>query len=222
MRVPGTIALLSLLGVVALACGRDASVEPAPTRSYPDVAQVRCGPDGSTKVETPTVQARPDGVHVDVLVPPDSELAFIVWESGGRNAEDGPFVFPVPPGRMHVACLDPYEDDAGDDSLYRSIEVVDMNAVYVDATMRCKYTGVGGEHPGPSLGSDPVEATRGFLHGLVPTDEIERVGYVARPSDARVAVRREGEVVAILTLEPVDGGWGWIGFTSCPEAGISY
>ena len=88
--------------------------------------------------------------------------------------------------------------------------------------MQCEGGGVGGEDASTSLGTDLVEAARGFLTGLRPEDELARVGYVGRAADASVAVRRDDEVVAILELEPVEGGWGWIAFTSCQGSGISY
>lgn len=210
-----------MIAVLAVAC-TEPGPEPAPARrAETDVAKVRCRTDGSTQVLTPTVQAQRDGVHIDVRIPPGTDLAFVVRGSGGRNAEDGPFVFPVPPGRMEVACLDD-EQDAGADSLYHPMTVVDDLGVYVQTALGCEYEGVVVTHAGSTLGTDPVEAARGFLTGLRDSDELRRVGYVGRRSEASVAVFREGAPVAILELEAVDNGWGWIGFTGCPEAGISY
>jgi hypothetical protein len=220
MRFPRLLPVVALLAV-AVSC--EATPADPDSSDHPDVAQVRCGRDGSTEIRTPIVQAQPDGVHIKVRAPPEADLAFIVKESGGRNAEDGLFVLAVAPGRMHVACLDPYRKDPGRDSLYRSIEVVDDEGVYVDATMSCESAqGVGMSTPSNSLGTEPVEAARSFLIGLEPDDELTQVGYVERSSEARVAVRRDDEVVAVLILDPVKGGWGWSGFESCPEAGISY
>jgi hypothetical protein len=222
VRFPRLLPVIALLAV-GVSCGQTTPADESGSSDHPDVAQVRCSRDGSTEIGTPIVQAQANGVHIDVLVPANADLALIVKEWGGRNAEDGPFVFAVPPGRMRVACLDPYRQDPGDDSLYRSIEVVDDEGVYVDATMSCENReGVGASEPSESLGTEPVQAASSFLMGLQPDDELVRVGYVERSSEARVAVRRDGEIVAVLTLEPAKSGWGWIGFESCPEAGISY
>jgi hypothetical protein len=209
------VALLS-----ALACGSP-QTEAEGGGPHPDVAKVTCKADGSTLATTPIVQAQRDGVHFDVKVPPNSELAFVV-PGHGRNAEDGPFVFDLAPGEIRVACL-ARDQDIDDDSLYEQVTIVDNEGVYVDAPMNCEASGVGGEHPGQDLGPDPVEGTRGFLTGLRNTDELLRVGYVGRTSEATVAVRRDGEVIAALSMVPIDDGdWGWIGFSSCPDSGISY
>ena len=115
----------------------------------------------------------------------------------------------VAPGRMHVACLDPYRKDPGRNSSYRSIEVVDDEGVYVDATMSCESAqGVGMSTPSHSLGTEPVEAARSFLIGLEPDDELTKVGYVERSSEARVAVRRDDEVVAGPDPGPRKGRMG--------------
>jgi hypothetical protein len=222
MRFPRHLPVIALLAM-AVSCGQTTPADEPDPADHPDVAEVRCSRDGSTEIRTPIVQAQANGVHIDVRVPAHADLAFIVKESGGRNAEDGPFVFAVPPGRIHVACLDGYRQDPGDDSLYLPIQVVDDEGVYVDATLSCENgEGTFGSEPSESLGTEPVEAARSFLTGLEPDDELARVGYVERPSEASVAVRRDGEVVAVLRLEPVKGGWGWFGFESCPEAGFSY
>jgi hypothetical protein len=191
------------------------SDEPAPT-----VAQVQCGEDGSIKVLTPTVQAQKDGVHIHVEVPAGSNIGFAVGNCCGFNAEDAQFVVPVAPGPMPVGCLIG-DQDAGDDSLYREIRVVDLLGAYVPVRLECVgATGVGGEHAGPPAGSDPISAARAVLTGLRPTDELVQVGYVERRSETAVAVRRDRRYVATLYLEPSEGGWGEIGFENCPGSGI--
>jgi len=172
---------------------------------------------------TPTVQARSDGVHIEVEVPAGSNVGFVVRNCCGFNAEDGSFVVPVPPGSMRVGCLIGVRDDAGDDSLYREIRVVDLLGAYVPGMLGCdNATGVGSGDVGASAGRDPIEAARALLTGLRPTDELVHVGYVERASGAVVAVRRGDEFIAALQLEPSDGGWGWIGFENCPGSGVSY
>lgn len=220
MRLRGLLPIIAL-AAASVSCGEEPSVGVTGSPDPPDVARIRCGADGTTEVETPIVQAQANGVHIDVQVPANAELAFIVKESGGRNAEDGPFVFAVAPGEMNVACLD-YEQDPGDDSIYRTVKIVDDEGVYVDGTMSCQAEGVGSSEPGGPMGSDPVQTARSILTGLRPDDDLAVVGYVERTSEASVAVLRDGMVVAVLDLEPVNGGWGWIGFSACPGSGVSY
>ena len=95
--------------------------------------------------------------------------------------------------------------------------------VYVDGTLTCAdATGVSGSEVAAPAGPDPIAAAQALLTGLRPSDELIRVGYQGWKSDASVGVRRDGEFVAILRLEPSDGGWGWSGFESCPDTRISY
>ena len=219
MRARTSVVLL----VVIAACAEQPSPSPPADLSTPVVASVRCEADGTTEILTPTVQAQPDGVHIDVQVRTGVDLAFIVADCCGFNAEDGPFVVSSPPGRMRVACLRARDQDAGDDSLYREIEVVDERSAYVPFELSCRDAqGVGSGDPGPSAGPDPISAARALLTGLRPGDELVQVGYVERGSGAVVGVRRDGEFVAGLSLEPSGGGWGWIGFESCPDSGVSY
>jgi hypothetical protein len=210
--------LLSLLA----GCAEAPASGPGSDEASPMVARVQCGADGSIKILTPTVQAQTDGVHINVDAPAGSNVGFAVADCCGFNAEDARFVVPVPPGPMSVGCL-VGDQDAGDDSLYREIRVVDLLGAYVPSRLECSgATGVGSGGAGPSAGSDPISAAERLLTGLRQSDELVQVGYVERRSEAAVAVRRGGEYVATLYLEPSDGGWGWIGFESCPDSGISY
>jgi hypothetical protein len=175
----------------------------------------------STTVLTPVVQAQPDGVHIDVEANASANLAF-VFPGNGRNAEDGPFISTHPPGEMLVACLAP-DDDPGDDSLYEVITVVDQHGYYLEQSMTCAGAeGVWAEHPVGLEGNDPIAAVGGWLKGIVPTDVLERVGYVARERDATVAVRRDGELVAAADLKAIRDGWGWVSFSACPDSNIRY
>ena len=212
--------LLVLLG--GCADTQNSGRSPAPESSAADIARVRCGETGSTEILTPSVQAQPDGVHISVDVPAGSELGFSVDGCCGFNAEDGPFVVPIPPGPMRVACAT-FDADLGDDSLYRALQVVDEEGVFVAPTeIRCADgTGVGSGDAGPAAGASPIEAARALLTGVRSSDELVQLGYLEREEGASVGVRRDGEVIAILRLEPSGDGWGWIGFESCPDSGIS-
>jgi hypothetical protein len=219
----GSIRTCVLLLLIALAgCAEPAESNPTPDEPAPVIARVRCGKDGSTRVLTSTVQAQPDGVHIEVEVPLGSNIGFSVQDCCGFNAEDAPFVVPIPPGPMPVGCLIG-DQDPGDDSLYHEIRVVDEEGAYISDELSCEgATGVGSGDAGPSAGEDPLTAARSLLTGLQPSDDLVHVGYVERQSAAAVAVRRDDEVIAVLRLEPSGGGWGWIGFESCPDSGISY
>lgn len=169
---------------------------------------------------TRTVQAQPDGVHIEVEVPAGSNIGFVVKNCCGFNAEDALFVVPIPPGTMPVGCL-VGDQDAGDDSLYVEIRVVDDRGAYVPGTLDCDdASGVGSGDVQAPAGPDPIAAARAVLTGLRPTDELVRVGYVELASGAVVAVKRDGRFIAALDLQPSDGGWGEIGFESCPDSGI--
>jgi hypothetical protein len=214
--------VLILLTVVAGCADQPTSGPRTDEPAAPMVARVQCAENGSIDVVTPMVQAQPDGVHIDVEVPGGSNIGFIVQDCCGFNAEDGSFVVPIPPGPMPVACLIG-DQDPGDDSLFRDISVVDHLGAYVPESLDCAgATGVGSGDVGPSAGSDPISAAQALLTGLHPGDDLVHVGYVERRSEAVVVVRRDGEYIAGLELEPSDGGWGWIGFESCPGSGISY
>jgi hypothetical protein len=212
-----------LLITFAAGCADAPASAPRSDRPAPTVARVQCDGDGSTKILTSTVQAQPDGVHIDVEVPPGSNIGFIVQNCCGFNAEDASFVVPIPPGPMPVACLIGAEQDPGDNSLYRDIRVVDLVGAYAPARLDCNdASGVGSGDAGPSAGSHPISAARALLTGLRRTDDLVHVGYVERRSEAVVAVRRDGKYVAALELEPSGNGWGWMGFENCPGSGVSY
>ena len=216
------VCLLLLLTIVG-GCAEPTVSDPAGDEPAPSVARVQCDEEGTTTILTPTVQAQPDGVHIDVEVPAGSNIGFIVHDCCGFNAEDASFVVPIPPGPMPVACLVGAEQDPGDDSLYRDIRVVDLLGAFVPGDHTCAgATGVGSGDVGLPAGPNPISAARALLTGLRPTDELVHVGYVERASGAAVAVRRGDEYIATLQLEPSDGGWGWIGFENCPGSGISY
>lgn len=218
-RSLGTGVLL-LLTVVA-GCADPSTSDPRTDEPpAPTVARVRCHADGSTSVLTRTVQAQPDGVHIEVEVPAGSNIGFVVKNCCGFNAEDALFVVPIPPGTMPVGCL-VGDQDAGDDSLYVEIRVVDDRGAYVPGTLDCDdASGVGSGDVQAPAGPDPIAAARAVLTGLRPTDELVRVGYVELASGAVVAVKRDGRFIAALDLQPSDGGWGEIGFESCPDSGI--
>lgn len=213
---------LLLLVAVLVGCADPPSSPPRADEPAPTVAQVQCDEDGSTTILTPMVQAQPDGVYIAVDVPTGSELGFSVHGCCGFNAEDGPFVVPIAPGPMRVACTT-FDADTGDDSLYRELQVVDEEGVFVSGEIQCEgATGVGSGDVGPSAGTEPVEAARSLLTGLDPDDGLVQLGYLEREEGASVGVRRDAEFIAILRLEPSGDGWGWIGFESCPNSGISY
>jgi hypothetical protein len=218
----GSIRTYVLLLLTAIAgCAEPAEPNPTADEPAPVIARVRCDEDGSTTVLTPTVQAQPDGVHIEVEARVGSNIGFSVQNCCGFNAEDALFIVPMPPGPMPVGCLKG-DQDPGDDSLYHEIRVVDEERAYISDELRCEgATGAGSGDAGPSAGEDPLTAARSLLTGLQPSDDLVHVGYVERRSAAAVAVRRDEEVIAILRLEPSGGGWGWIGFESCPDSGIS-
>jgi hypothetical protein len=174
----------------------------------------------STVVETPVVETTPAGVVFEVDVPRNSDLGFIVREAGGTNAETGPFVWVVPPGEVHVACLG-HDQDAGDDSLYETLRVIDPEGNYRDPTLGCANAlGVGMSH-GPARVAEPEEQALDIVEGLRPDDVVERAAYRESRDEATVRIVRDGTIVATLEFEHFRG-WIFRAFTSCPDAGLSF
>jgi hypothetical protein len=93
-----------LLLTVLAGCADTPAPGPRTEAPAPTVARVQCGEDGSIDVLTPTVQAQPDGVHIEVEVPAGSNVGFAVRNCCGFNAEDGSFVVPVPQDRCRSAA----------------------------------------------------------------------------------------------------------------------
>jgi hypothetical protein len=99
---------LVLIALSTAACGGD-DAEPAV-----DVAEIRCS---STRLTvTPRVKARPDGVHLEVLVSQEHGVLVTINEQQAR----GGLVMQLPPGDHRVRCA---HGDGG--SMESTFEVVE-------------------------------------------------------------------------------------------------
>jgi hypothetical protein len=194
-----------------------------PTSGAP-AARITC--DGtSTVVETPVVEATSAGVVFEVEVPKGSQLGFTVREAGrGDNAEAGPFVWVVPPGRAHVACLSDGQDP-GNGAIYEPMPVIDPHPNYRDAELACAKAHGIGMSEGPALPKQPEDHALDLLDGLRPDDVVERAAYLESSEEATVRVVRDGAVVATVEFENLGEGlgqgWTFVSLTHCAGAGIS-
>jgi hypothetical protein len=210
----------------------------------PDVATVRC--DGEeVAVDTPTVRAQADGVHL--LVVATAETAFSITEDAGEigPSPDDPvgagqglnsvpgdnlILSNVPPGRYLVACgpvgTDP--GDAGPAAGTASLEVVDPAGYHVSREVQCPGDRVVGMAPSYADGAegdrgDPVDVARARLTGLEEGDIVERAGYAHSPGEPYVRVVRDGTVIAEITLfDDGNGGWLLSALSSCEGSSLGW
>ena len=98
----------------------------------PGVARVVCEPNG-TRVETPAVKPRANGVHFEIVNETGSDRSFSVLDGRGRGVgENAPVgtstkIVALGPGLLTVTCSDPLADvEQG-----TRLEVVDEDGVWV-------------------------------------------------------------------------------------------
>jgi hypothetical protein len=218
---PSTAAMpIRLVWFAALvACASDGGSPPQTVGSGAPAARIVC--DGyTTLVRTPVVKTTPEGVVFEVEVRKGTNLAFIVREAGrGANAEEGRFVWVVPPGIAHVRCL--AGGDAGDMSADQTLRIVDPDGIYKSPELGCADAQGVGMSDGPVGRGVPEEQAINLVQGLRPDDIVERAAYPGSRDEATVRVVRDGAVVAALEFENLGKGWIYLGFSSCSDAGLS-
>jgi len=197
----------SALSVVLVACA-DA---PGPGREeaagVPDVAEIVCEADGSTTVRTPQVVVQPDGVHVHVLSQLDETASL---NGFGFDVDTGETtqVDAQPPGVVEEACWPFSRHGGGDEPPTTPIEILDPHDIYVEGELQCSGTSghmIGEFAEAPLEGRRvPLEAARSAIRGIDDDDEVFHVGYPEQ-RDARVAVRRDGQIVATFGFVTFDG-----------------
>jgi hypothetical protein len=221
MRTSPRVAAIVAFAALS-ACARDAPR--AASVDVPEIARVVCS-EGGTRVETPSVRAQPDGVHVVV----DNELGFdtgfsMKYENGagGRNAPMGEsgHVVPAPPGSLEIGC---YKDRNATESDLQRVDVVDPSGIYRSTELGCdSIVGGVGDYPQGATGErgDPVDLARTRFEQVTDirdADVIEIAGY---PEDELRTVRlvRGGRVVATISFyESGQGGWLEDTFSRCDE-----
>lgn len=190
--------------------------EPSTQEKAAQTARVACGP-GGTRVLTPRVEARTDGVHfvVDNRFDAESGYSFEYPEGGGGGDSvprgESEHVGDFPPGKVRIGCEKPPVDGTGQD--YEKLEVVDPDGIYKPAEIECKGdTAVSGmaEYAYGVKGKkgDPVEiARREFSDHIRDGDEVELAGYPQSREHRTVRVVRDGRVTAKIVYFREEKGW---------------
>jgi hypothetical protein len=217
-----------MCSTIALAACADRS--PAAGPSPPGVATIVCDETGTT-VETPSVRAQPDGVHVVVDnrtgVDPGFSARFADGRGLGDNAPPGTseHVLDAPPGTLEIGCYTG-EHGSGEPDL-RALEVVDVDGLYRSIELDCESmsSGVSDYAPGAEgEAGDPVDLARaafeGATGGLEPDDVVERAGY-PEWDEPIVRLVRAGAVVATVRYRAADDGGGWLQDTMSMCDGLS-
>lgn len=208
-------------------CGPASTDEPdAPSdqEQAREAARIVCGRDG-TRVLTPVVEARPDGVHlvIDNRLDAGAGYSFenpeVGAEGGGAPPGESEHVVGYPPGEVRVGCEKPPVDGVGTD--YENVRIVDPEGYYRPVELQCKGgMAVGG---GPQYaagargrGGDPVEMVRrGLSDRLREGDTVELAGYPKSKDSKIVRVVRDGRVVATVAFFRESGSWLENSTSSC-------
>jgi hypothetical protein len=234
-RSPRTLSLvaasvLAVAGVGLTAVARQAprfhgsASEPAspPTSSAPDLAstlaadtlQVRCDGD-TTTILTPTVQARPDGVHALVTNLSDGPLA-IEWDSGGDGARrgDSRHLLPLPPGGARFRCTSDNDAAGSGPSRWATFTVVEPPG-WVSPELDCSTQGTGIIDYAPGAGAaigvdDPLGAAIDYAHAVATADDVQVVPAGYATSEQRSFVVLEDGVPTISLTYTTDGNGGWL------------
>lgn len=204
--------LAGLALVPTVGCGQADEQSRSPGTA-PDAALVACGAEGGTRVLTPVVEARGDGLHLEVRNEGQREahLALERGSSGGAGAAAPPgtseLVLPVGPGTWTVTC---YEVGPVASA---TLELLDTGIWVSTEIDGCEFAeSMHGDPPRrvtddarelPALAASSLEA---FV-GLRPDVVIEPAGYPAQEGVFRA--RRDGSTVATMSFYP-DGEGGWL------------
>jgi hypothetical protein len=188
-------------------------------------ARVVCTEDGA-RSSTPKVEARRDGVHLELdnrLGEGGFEVSYGEGGSGG-SAPTGESrqVVEIPPGEVRVGCFVNDSAEVPEDD-YATFEVVDMDGSYTPTRLQCSDGRAmgssgpshGGESPEGEKGSLPALARRAFSESLQPGDVVEGAGYPEARERRSVRVVRDGKVVAMLDFQPSPEGWSPGSYTAC-------
>lgn len=177
----------------------------------PDAARITCGPDG-TRVLTPKVRARPDGVHLAIENRFERKTGYSVEFDGGGTGADAPVgetrrVENIPPGEARIRC------DGSNKGGYAPLQVFVGDSGYKPVALEClggRAVGVQGSYgPGTEAAKgNPVDITRRALKGrLREGDVVESAGYPEATGYRTVRVVRERRVIATSGYFREGGGW---------------
>lgn len=226
MRYRYGLSLLIVLAACADARPGEPREEPSPV---PDVVRIVCEADGSTSLSTPSVEVRPDGLHMVIenrLAEPASINGF------GFDADPGEseWVHGTPPGDHRVACWPFSQHPGGEAPVTHALRVLDPEGLYVPAPeLECEAWSAHGDFVSPTTGGadDPVEAARVSLSGLEVRDQLAvwRSGYPEAQAEdqATVVVSREGRIIAVVgAFLADDGRWFAPNASGCVDSGLDF
>ena len=194
-------------------------------RSAPATARITCTP-ANTTLETPVVQARRDGVHVEVTNRAGEPVSIygLTLDSGAGVERH---VVQQAPGKVKIGCAPFSKHGEGYEPRRVTLEIADPHRYWIDPKLSCPaeddmiqstshdyFAEPQGEH------GDPVELAQARLGNLEDGDVVERAGYPKSPN-AIVRVVRDDHVIAALHFDRTqDGGWVLGSDELCSSTGL--
>lgn len=227
------IILCVLCALVLAGCGTsagDGSAQgnpPVPAASQeqaPDTASIVCEREG-TRLLTPEVRARPDGVHFEISNRLGRNTGYAVETAqGGGMGDNAPkgeirHTGDFPPGNVRIGCHLAPEDADPDyanltilkgESDYKPVEIECPSGRSVSSSGGLYAPGVKGEKV------NPVDLVRRKLSDqLEEGDVVEAAGYPESRGGRTVRVTRDGRVVAVFEFRRDKSGWFEDGYSAC-------
>lgn len=217
--------LVATLGLVG--CAEAGPLEQS--REYPDQARIVCDEDGTT-LETPTVMARADGIHLLVINKTSFDPGFTFLfdhQGGGRNTNPGGLtrlVETIPPGQARVGCwVGQSPGELGEPDV-QSLAVIDPDGQFTAMELEC----LSGQVVSGSLGAPGADETsdraalveaarRAWAAKLADGDVVGIAGYPESPNETYVRVVRDGRVIARADYLGGSGRWGDNGYSACAD-----
>jgi len=195
---------------------------PASSREQaPDTARVVCERD-KTRLPTPGVRARPDGVHFEIENRLGKDTGYSVEYSEGGVGDNAPkgessHTVDFPPGEVRIGCYPSRNADPD----YAKLTVLAGGSGYKPVELECPggravtgMDGVNGDVGG--VGEDPVAFVRRKLSGrLEEGDVVEAAGYPESRKERSVRVVRDGRGIFTVSYHREGGGWLENEFSSC-------
>ncbi len=219
-------ALLCLLAAAVILCGCGAmdseragqpagKGEKAAGAGAPETARIVCGSEG-TRLLTPRVEARPDGVHLVIDNRFDAEAGYVFKHPEGGMGDSAPkgessHIGDFPPGKVKVGCEKPQVDGIGTD--YAALKVFKGDSGYKSVELECAggMTYGGGAQYAPAAKGergDLVAHVRSqFSEEIRDHDLVQLAGYPKLKDRRIVRVVRDGRVVATVHFLGERGGW---------------
>ena len=185
---------------------------PSERGGLPNVARIVCTADG-TRLLTPAVRPRSDGVHVILSQRGGAAATLSTDQAGGWKPGPKPFVVTLPPGRANLGCMTMADWNA-DPPRHRgwvTLQVVDQDDRWVDdhpVGGSCSQSSI--DYAPTAAGHPESQLAREARHALDarPGDDVERAGY-PRQQPIEYRLVRDGRVVALARFAS-DGHGRWL------------